>query len=386
MKTALEMLDRIDTFLVEAPQLERRMLWDILCAMRGPDKVEDRSEKEHTTAVIRAIALPKSAAIRPHGVYADFNTKGTLQDVVSRPRNFSHFSDHITYAAHALAEARGEDVTLLVPVSSLRHSLPVPYSTAMSMTSSTILRYPPMTPAEEAAEIARVAKAMEAPNAFFVFGSNLAGIHGGGAALTAKQLYGATQGQGDGMSGRSYALPTKDFRIQTLLLSEISDWVNLLRFDAYTWDKNLFVVTRVGCGLAGYSDEEIAPIFHSMPKNVLLPPRWLEILHSMPNFETRVAGHASATTTPPDPVSPCLHDGEEQGFCVREEGHEGEHVYPMGALKGLKLAPEESPTPKLHPCRICGEMLPLPEWPIILDSLECMKHSVYLERVDDERA
>lgn len=121
MKTALEMLDRIDTFLVEAPQLERRYLWDILCAMRGPDKVEDRSEKEHTTAVIRAIALPKSAAVRPHGVYADFNTKGTLQDVVSRPRNFSHFSDHITYAAHALAEARGEDVTLLV-------SFPTPFT------------------------------------------------------------------------------------------------------------------------------------------------------------------------------------------------------------------------------------------------------------------
>lgn len=200
-----------------------------------------------------------------------------------------------------------------------------------------------MTPAEEAAEIARVAKAMEAPNAFFVFGSNLAGIHGGGAALTAKQLYGAMQGQGDGMSGRSYALPTKDFRIQTLSLAEIRAWVGILRFDAHTWNKNLFVVTRVGCGLAGYSDEEIAPLFHSMPKNVLLPPRWLEILHSMLNFETRVAGHASATTTPPDPVSLCLHDGEEQGFCVREEGHEGEHVYPLswsGSLT-LKLEPEE---------------------------------------------
>lgn len=123
MKTALEMLDRIDTFLVEAPQLERRRLWDILCAMRGPDKVEDRSEKEHTTAVIRAVALPKTAAIRPYGVYADFNTKGTLRDVISRTHNFSHFSDHITYAAYALAEARGEDVTLFVPV-----SFPTPFT------------------------------------------------------------------------------------------------------------------------------------------------------------------------------------------------------------------------------------------------------------------
>lgn len=118
MKTALEMLDRIDTFLVEAPQHERRYLWDILCAMRGPDKSEDDSEKEHTTAVLRAVALPKTAAIRPYGVYADFNTKGTLQGVISRTHNFSHFShfaDHIQYAAYALAEVRGEQLRAPTP-------------------------------------------------------------------------------------------------------------------------------------------------------------------------------------------------------------------------------------------------------------------------------
>lgn len=115
MKTALEMLDRIDTFLVEALIPERRMLWDILCAMRGPDKSEDNSEKEHTTAVLRAVALPKTAAAHPQGVYADFNTKGTLLSVAQRARNFSHFADHIQYAAYALAEMRGEQLRAPTP-------------------------------------------------------------------------------------------------------------------------------------------------------------------------------------------------------------------------------------------------------------------------------
>jgi hypothetical protein len=96
----------------------------------------------------------------------------------------------------------------------------------------------------------------------FVFGSNLAGFHGAGAAWAAAQYYGAARGIGEGPTGSCYAIPTKDHHIQTLPIEEVEKAVK--RFVHYT-HKNpnkLFFVTRIGCGLAGFTDEQIAPMFH----------------------------------------------------------------------------------------------------------------------------
>jgi hypothetical protein len=108
----------------------------------------------------------------------------------------------------------------------------------------------------------------------FVFGSNLAGRHGAGAAAAALRLYGAIYGVGVGLQGNSYGIPTKDARVQTLPLSAISGYVH--QFIAFagqhpTW---VFNVTRIGCGLAGYTDSDIAPMFHDAPANCNLPEGW----------------------------------------------------------------------------------------------------------------
>lgn len=109
------------------------------------------------------------------------------------------------------------------------------------------------------------------PNEIFVFGSNLAGRHGAGAALLAAKRFGAQRGVGEGRTGQCYALPTKDENIQTLPLREINCYViEFLNYANRNADLT-FLVTKIGCGLAGYSVDEIAPMLHKVPKNVILP-------------------------------------------------------------------------------------------------------------------
>lgn len=97
----------------------------------------------------------------------------------------------------------------------------------------------------------------------FVFGSNLAGIHGAGAAKVARDVFGAQQGIGQGLNGRSYAIATKDKDFNVLDLETIAHAVKY--FNLYTQlsseASTMWFVTRVGCGLAGYSDSQIAPMF-----------------------------------------------------------------------------------------------------------------------------
>lgn len=131
-----------------------------------------------------------------------------------------------------------------------------------------------MTEIDEVAEFARVREAMRLPNAVLVFGSNLAGRHGAGAAATARTLYGAVLGVGEGLMNRSYALPTKDAQIRTRTLADIEASVAEFRRCVRDHPELLFVMTRVGCGLAGYTDAQIAPLFHDMPENVMLPLAW----------------------------------------------------------------------------------------------------------------
>ena len=108
----------------------------------------------------------------------------------------------------------------------------------------------------------------------FVFGSNTRGVHGAGAAAYAVKQQGAQFGQGEGLQGTSYAIPTKDRYINTLPLSVISEYAN--RFMEYA-DENPaveFDVTRIGCGLAGYTDKDIAPMFVNAPKNCFFAKAW----------------------------------------------------------------------------------------------------------------
>lgn len=108
----------------------------------------------------------------------------------------------------------------------------------------------------------------------FVFGSNLAGRHGKGAALTAFREHGAIYGQGIGLQGNSYAIPTKDENLKTLPVSKIQKYVaNFIKF-AKLNPEMTFQVTRIGCGLAGYEDDDIAPLFTDSPENCLLPVGW----------------------------------------------------------------------------------------------------------------
>lgn len=108
----------------------------------------------------------------------------------------------------------------------------------------------------------------------FVFGSNCHGYHGGGAALTAMRKFGAIYGQGDGLQGRSYAVSTMEG------VSAMRE--NIDRFIAFakTHQELTFLVTRIGCGIAGYSVETVAPLFKEALKveNIHLPEDFWQVL------------------------------------------------------------------------------------------------------------
>lgn len=112
----------------------------------------------------------------------------------------------------------------------------------------------------------------------FVFGSNESGIHGSGAAYHANQKLGAEMGHGFGPTGTTFAIPTKDWEIKPLQKRVIKHYVD--RFLAYAYDREFFdfKITRIGCGLAGYHDSDIAPMFVHAPVNCLFDKKWEEWL------------------------------------------------------------------------------------------------------------
>lgn len=109
------------------------------------------------------------------------------------------------------------------------------------------------------------------PNQIFVFGSNLAGRHGRGAALDALRKFGAKNGQGLGLMGQSYGIATKTGTLKVMSLRQIETQIE--RFVKFAKDNPEleFLVTPIGCGLAGYKSKEIAPLFKEVPNNVSLP-------------------------------------------------------------------------------------------------------------------
>lgn len=113
-------------------------------------------------------------------------------------------------------------------------------------------------------------------NQIFVFGSNLSGRHGKGAAKTALK-WGARCGQAKGLQGQCYGIPTKDASIKrTLSISEIKVFVDEFIEFAKSNDKMIFLVTEIGCGLAGLNPKDVAPLFKNSINidNIYLPERF----------------------------------------------------------------------------------------------------------------
>lgn len=105
----------------------------------------------------------------------------------------------------------------------------------------------------------------------FVFGSNMAGNHAGGAARTALQHFGAVQGVGRGWAGQSYAIPTMNEHLQQMPLSQIQHYIDDFKIYTKNHPKMTYFITSVGCGIAGYKTEEIAPMFKGISHNVIFP-------------------------------------------------------------------------------------------------------------------
>jgi len=121
-------------------------------------------------------------------------------------------------------------------------------------------------------------ESIDLDEAIFVFGSNRSGIHGAGAARTAHLKYGAMWGVGEGLTGRSYALPTVGYRITPIPLDQVQLHVlNFIEF-ARNWPNLTFQVTQVGCGLGGFRKDEIAPMFEMSPENCWFDSQWKNFL------------------------------------------------------------------------------------------------------------
>ena len=122
----------------------------------------------------------------------------------------------------------------------------------------------------------------------FVFGSNLAGRHGKGAAQEARIQFGAVPGLGHGAMGRSYAIPTKHVDLKILAVETISVYVNRFLEHARKNPQHRFFVTRIGCGLAMYSDAQIAPLFARAPANCSFAKQWKPHLYRALGIEVEV--------------------------------------------------------------------------------------------------
>lgn len=114
------------------------------------------------------------------------------------------------------------------------------------------------------------------PNEIFVFGSNTAGIHGAGAAKQARLQFGAELGVGEGKTGFCYAFPTLDSNFQKRTHDQLTASVALFFECARQHPDKRFLLTKVGCGLAGFEESYMCGLFADAPPNVILPEDWRE--------------------------------------------------------------------------------------------------------------
>lgn len=116
----------------------------------------------------------------------------------------------------------------------------------------------------------------------FVFGSNYSGRHGAGAAYLAWNKFGAEMGVGEGLTGQCYALPTMDEYFRTLPLDEIKEKIANFVKVCNEHPEKIFLLTKIGCGIAGYSPTQIAPLLKKnlpLPSNLILPLEFHEVLY-----------------------------------------------------------------------------------------------------------
>lgn len=114
----------------------------------------------------------------------------------------------------------------------------------------------------------------------FVFGSNLQAIHGSGSAKVAKEIFGApNRGSAHGFtSNNSYAIPTKITPYEQMSLAKIAEYIEEFKFSSRKLHEEVFLVTQVGCGLAGYTAKDIAPLFKGSPSNCIFDIAWKQYL------------------------------------------------------------------------------------------------------------
>jgi len=127
-----------------------------------------------------------------------------------------------------------------------------------------------------------------AKNEVFVFGSNESGVHGAGAALLAWEKFEAKMGQGFGLQGKCFAIPTKDWSINALPINIINFYVERFLHFASKSPDSIFLVTKIGCGLAGRCVWEIAPLFfqYGKPKdNIIMPEDFWIAMQEEANYD-----------------------------------------------------------------------------------------------------
>jgi len=112
------------------------------------------------------------------------------------------------------------------------------------------------------------------PNEIFVFGSTLGGRHAGGAARFAAGRFGAEEGVGEGLTGQSYACPTLTANFEMVSMKALEASRDRLYETARAHPRKTFLLTKVGCGIAGFAEVEIRRLFRDPPDNVVLPDDW----------------------------------------------------------------------------------------------------------------
>lgn len=142
----------------------------------------------------------------------------------------------------------------------------------------------------------------------FVFGSNLGGRHGKGAARWAMKYRGAIYGQGIGYQGNSYAIPTKSAIFNSLKLERIQEFVDQFKMFAHHHPELTFELTPIGCGLAGFTPAQIGPMFKGCPSNVRIPDEFIA-------YTRPVAGAKSTLVILDDPDEP---DSSEASEAVKD--------------------------------------------------------------------
>lgn len=180
----------------------------------------------------------------------------------------------------------------------------------------------------------------------FVFGSNFKGAHMGGAARVAKEKYGAVWGIGEGLQGKSYAIPTMEG------LENLAPAVQRFTSFARQHKELKFFVTAIGCGIAGYQPEEIAPMFLDAAylPNVYLPLSFWKILMKIPRAEESVRAFAQSVLD----VCRYAHRNNPPTWTTATDealfsGLERDQQWQLGILMGIISPADEEPQTKALP-------------------------------------